>query len=65
MTAARILYQHPEGRGVIVADAAHARLIVCSADQEATVDVIIGPRGMRSLAIELLEVADVIEGGPQ
>jgi len=62
MSAACILYQHPEGRGIIVADAVHARLIVCSADQETTVDVIIGPRGMRNLAAELLKVADVIEG---
>lgn len=65
MNGPRILFRHPEGRGVIVADPAHARLIVSSADEESTVRVVIGPRGMRNLAAELLKVADAIEGGAQ
>ena len=48
MNAPRILYRHPEGRGVIVADPAHLRLIVSSADEESTVTVSIGPAGLRA-----------------
>jgi hypothetical protein len=65
MNAPRILYRHPEARGVIVADPAHHRLIVSSADEESTVAVVIGPRCMRNLAAELVKVADAIEGGAQ
>lgn len=65
MNAPAILYRHPEGQGSIVADPAHLRLIVSSADEESTVTVSIGPRGMRALAAELLKAADAIEGGAQ
>jgi hypothetical protein len=65
MSAPRTLYRHPEARGVIVADPANLRLIVSSADEESTVSVVIGPRGMRALAAELLKAADAIEGGAQ
>lgn len=63
MNAPRTLYRHPEARGVIVADPANLRLIVSEAEQEHPVFVTIGPRGMRSLAAELLKAADAIEGG--
>ncbi|MGQ5488290.1 hypothetical protein ACUH78_05525 [Thauera sp. ZXT1-4] len=63
MNAPAILYRHCEGRGTIVADPANLRLIVSDAEQERPVFVTIGPRGMRSLAAELLKVAESIEGG--
>lgn len=63
MSAPAILYRHPEARGVIVADPANLRLIVSNAEQDRPVFVTIGPRGMRSLAAELLKAADTIEGG--
>lgn len=48
MNAPAILYRHPEGMGSIVADPAHARLIVSRADDEAAVTVSIGPAGLRA-----------------
>jgi len=35
------------------------------AHSEAEVQVTIGPRGLRSVAIELLKMADVLDGGAQ
>lgn len=65
MSAHAILYRHPEARGVIVADPANLRLIVSNAEQEHPVFVTIGPRGMRTLAAELLKAAAAIEGGEE
>ena len=62
MNAPRILYRHPEGMGSIVADPAHLRLIVSSADEESTVTVSIGPDGLRALADKLRELADSMGG---
>lgn len=62
MNGPRILFRHPEGRGVIVADPAHARLIVSSADEKSTVTVSIGPAGLRALADKLRELADSMGG---
>ena len=56
-----IHYRHPEGRGVVVADPAHHRLIVSSDDEASTVTVCIGPDGLRALAEKLRETADVME----
>ena len=62
MNAPRTLYRHPEARGVIVADPANGRLIVCNEQEDATATVSIGPAGLRALADKLRELADSMGG---
>ena len=62
MNAPRTLYRHPEARGVIVADPANLRLIVCNEQEDATATVSIGPAGLRALADKLRELADSMGG---
>lgn len=57
------LYAHPDGAGTIEAG---KNSLYCCNDLDATFARIeIGPDGLRALAIELLKVADVIEGAQQ
>ncbi|MHB1373912.1 MAG: hypothetical protein ACYC5W_15195 [Thauera sp.] len=62
MSAPRILYRHPDGLGIIVADPANLRLVVSSAEEEQPVCVTIGPAGLRTLAEKLCELAEGMEG---
>lgn len=58
-----IVFRHPNGMGEIIADPENGCLWVSRPDHsEAEVQVTVGPRGLRSLAIELLKVADAIDG---
>ena len=61
-----IIFRHPDGLGEIIADPENGCLWVSRpAHSEAEVQVTIGPRGLRSVAIELLKMADVLDGGAE
>lgn len=59
-----IVFRHPDGMGEIIADPENGCLWVSRpAHSETEVSVTIGPRGLHSVAIELLKMADAIDDG--
>lgn len=58
-----IIFRHPDGLGEIIADPENGCLWVSSpAVSDEAISVNIGPRGLRSVAIEMLKIADVLDG---
>ena len=55
------LYQHPDGMGEIMFEAATGRLFTSNDCESLSAYALIGPAGLRDVAAKLLALADEVE----
>lgn len=58
----KVVYQHPDGEGIIFFDAATFRLSTSNEAEDLSAYVVIGTAGLRDLSARLLALADEMEG---
>lgn len=57
----KTLYQHPDGKGELLFDAAISRLYLLTEAEGQSACAMIGPDGLREVAAKLLAMADEVE----